>query len=188
MLKSTVIWLNDSLTYGPLASPIEGVGCCYHPQLGSDWLRRMGMNTNKAGCIEMYSAAGYLDDHARGLWGAGGLVLHELSHAYHDKFCAEGYNNQDILTAFEKAMCNHLYDSVNVHGSQGRNGPIRAYACTNCMEYWAELSVAYLWCEDDVTEFNKWFPYNRRQLKEHDKDAFEVLHRLWNDPKPQYTD
>jgi hypothetical protein len=140
------------------------------------------MSVEKAGCIEVYSAEGYLEDHARKLWGCGGLILHELSHAYHDKFCLDGYNNNDILSAFERAMSSHLYDKVAVHGRQGQNGPIRAYACTNCMEYWAELSVAYMWCEDDVHEFNKWFPFNRSQLKDHDRLAYEVLHRLWNDP------
>lgn len=35
-----------------------------------------------------------------------------------------------------------LYDSVDFKGS---NIPQRAYACTNPMEFFAELSVAYLW-------------------------------------------
>lgn len=35
-----------------------------------------------------------------------------------------------------------LYDSVAVKGSEQ---PLRAYACTNRMEFFAELSVAYLW-------------------------------------------
>jgi hypothetical protein len=39
-------------------------------------------------------------------------------------------------------MKENLYDSVAVKGSAS---PQRAYACTNRMEFFAELSVAYLW-------------------------------------------
>jgi hypothetical protein len=47
------------------------------------------------------------------------------------------------------------------------------------MEYWAELSVAYM-CKDGTNEFNKWFPHNRQQLQSHDSFAYEVLDKLWN--------
>jgi hypothetical protein len=77
-------------------------------------------------------------------------------------------------------MSKKLYDAVPVHGVQGVHGPVKAYACTNCMEFWAELSVAYMWREDNITEFNKWYPHNRYQLKHHDPHTFEVLHALWN--------
>jgi hypothetical protein len=45
-------------------------------------------------------------------------------------------------------MSKKLYDSVAVHGPQGKDGPIKAYACANPMEFFAELSVAYLWHAD----------------------------------------
>ena len=45
-------------------------------------------------------------------------------------------------------MAEHLYDCVPVHGSQGLNGGTKAYACYNCMEFFAELSVAFLWQND----------------------------------------
>jgi hypothetical protein len=53
-------------------------------------------------------------------------------------------------------MSKKLYDSVPVHGIQGQHGPIKAYACTNCMEYFAELSVAFLYRKDKM-EYNKWY-------------------------------
>ena len=43
------------------------------------------MSEAKAGCVEVYAAADYLAD--RGLWGDGGVLLHELSHALHDQAC-----------------------------------------------------------------------------------------------------
>lgn len=31
------------------------------------------------------------------LWGYGGILVHELSHAYHNKFCPNGFNCKEIL-------------------------------------------------------------------------------------------
>ena len=55
----------------------------------------MGMKVEKAGGIEIYSAQNYLK--TRNNWGVGGLLLHEYSHAYHYKHCANGYDNENIL-------------------------------------------------------------------------------------------
>ena len=55
----------------------------------------MGMKVEKAGGIEIYCAQNYLK--TRNNWGIGGLLLHEYSHAYHYKHCANGYKNEDIL-------------------------------------------------------------------------------------------
>ena len=90
--SSTVFWINESLVYG---SNVRGKGCCYHARDGQDWLSRMGCHVAKAGGIEMYSTRDYVND--RGLWGAGGVLAHELCHAYHDKHVPGGYNNKEIL-------------------------------------------------------------------------------------------
>ena len=47
------------------------------------------------------------------------------------------------------------------------------------MEYFAELSVAFLGGLDDTLEHNKWFPFNRKQLREHDPRAFDLLCHMW---------
>ena len=71
-----------------------------------------------------------------------------------------------------------LYDCVRVHGKQGPT--CKAYACQDQMEYFAELSVAFLGTEiDENREHNKWYPFNRRQLREHDPRAYDMLRRLW---------
>ena len=60
-----------------------------------DWLSKMGMRTDKAGGIEIYSAEEYI--RTRTQWGVGGVLLHEYSHAYHYKHCINGYENEHIL-------------------------------------------------------------------------------------------
>lgn len=89
------------------------------------------------------------------------------------------------MQAYNTAMKARLYDCVRVHGPQGLAAdgvtPItaKAYACTNCMEFFAELSVAYHWGLDEATEYNKWFPFNRAQLLLHDPATTKVLQAEW---------
>ena len=135
------------------------------------------MRMDKAGGIEVYCAQEYLD--SRTQWGVGGLLLHELSHAFHNKFCPEGYDCLLIRTAFTQAMNKKLYDSVAVHG---RKGLQKAYACANCMEFFAELSVAFLYqnsIDNPTLEYNKWYPHNYIQLFQHDPSTCEVLSTIW---------
>ena len=82
-----------------------------------------------------------------------------------------------------------LYDCVPVHGPQGANGGCKAYACYNCMEFFAELSVAFHWRRDShvdgaphtcAIEYNKWFPHNYIQLKSHDIETCKVLAGAWS--------
>jgi hypothetical protein len=57
---------------------------CYHPFEGSAWLRRKGFDAEQLrGCVHVYKLRDHLRD--RELWGAGGVLVHELSHAYHDR-------------------------------------------------------------------------------------------------------
>ena len=106
-----------------------------------------------------------------------------------------------------------LYDCVPVHGKQGLRGGQKAYACYNCMEFFAELSVAFLWQKDRPTpqtspmdlgspflisnspkdyqgdtgtegitceiEYNKWYPHNFLQLRDHDIDSCGMLASIW---------
>lgn len=57
-----------------------------------------------------------------------------------------------------------LYNEVEVHTRGGKNNrKQKAYACTNAMEYFAELSTAFLGGLDEKEEYNKWFPFCRAQ-------------------------
>lgn len=88
--KDTYFWINESLIYGPKKKPIVGKAMCFHPE--ASWLKRMGTSVEKAGCIEMYEVDDYIK--SRGLWGRGGLLLHELCHAYHCKVVPDGYESK----------------------------------------------------------------------------------------------
>jgi hypothetical protein len=175
--QDTIFWINKSIIYGKKSKPIVGRACTFHPRGGAAWLENNGLSTAKEGCIEFMCIDDYL--HSRTHWGTGGVLLHELSHAFHNKCCENGFENALVREVYESAMEKKLYHSVKVHGPQGVNGPQKAYACTNCMEYFAELSVAYHWKENDTCEYNKWFPFNRKQLREYDSASFEILKRCW---------
>ena len=174
--KTTPIWINKSSCYGPKASPIVDRDACFHP--GREWLIKNGMNPAKCGGVEWYDAQHYLED--CDLWGPGGQVLHELSHAWHCLHIDDGYDNEEIINVYNLAMKEGLYDCVRVHDLHGRTKVCRAYACNNAMEYFAELSVAFLGgVENNDAEHNKWYPFNRRQVREHDPRAFDMLCRMW---------
>jgi len=176
--KSTPIYINKSQDYGPKCIPVKGRGMCFHPDY--QWLKENGMATAKCGCIELFQACEYLDGNH--LWhGKGGVMIHELAHAWHNKFLENGYSNEEIERCYKLAMEEKLYDSVKVHLMDGTRKR-RAYACTNAMEYFAELSVAFLGGvgDDENLEFNKWYPFNRKELKEHDPRAYEMLKEMWN--------
>jgi hypothetical protein len=173
--KSTPIWINKSSCYGPKASPIIDRDACFHP--GTEWLIKNGMNPAKCGGCEWYDAQHYLGD--CDLWGPGGQVLHELSHAWHCLHIEDGYDNEEIINVYNLAMEEGLYDCVRVHDLHGTTKECKAYACNNPMEYFAELSVAFLGGVDKDAEHNKWYPFNRGQVREHDPRAFDMLCRMW---------
>ena len=207
----TPIYINQTLRYGTKRRPQVGSGMCFHP--GSEWLRRNGMSIKKCECVELYRASEYRD--IRVDWGMGGILLHEFCHAYHHKGCIDGYDNDEIIQCYENAMKDGIYDSVPVHGPQGPTAA--AYAKTNAMEYFAELSTAFLGGvsspmhvndkvndpyhhrshvrtgkrktaatkdilrtnHSDSDEYNKWYPHNRQQIRDHDPRAYELLKKMW---------
>lgn len=216
--KPTPIWVNRTMQYGPKCCPVNAKNMCFHPEV--DWIIRQGMNPDKNLGVEMFCAADYI--HSRRYWGTGGLLLHEFSHAYHRKGCENGFDNAAVIACYKSAMREGLYDSVRVKGSQGPTA--RAYACTNAMEYFAELSTAFLGGiprlqknreEQEVSssstptsssngkapslrngaiasdnnennnamgnkeEYNKWYPFNRQQIREHDPRAYKMLKEIW---------
>lgn len=173
------IWVNRSIKFGPKVYPMTGRGCCYHPN--KDWLLENGLCGDKHLCIEINDGPNYKRDIE--LWGTGGIMIHELSHAYHHRMVENGYKNKEIEECYDAAMKEGLYDDVPVHGPQGPRA--KAYACTNCMEYFAELSTALLGGADDSIEYNKWYPFNRKQLASHDPRAYKLLTRIWKIEKSE---
>lgn len=104
--QDTHIYINKSLTYGTVRCPIEARGCCYHPRGGADWLKKNGLTVKKEGCVEIFNAEGYLKSNHH--WGTGGVLVHEFSHVFHNKFCKEGYDNpsiRDVSVTFCAVSC-----------------------------------------------------------------------------------
>ena len=101
------------------------------------------------------------------------FALHELAHAYHDRVLPDGFENEEIKDAFERAKASKKYDKVERWFGNGKpNAFERAYAMTNPQEYFAEASEAFFGRND-------YFPFTAAELKTHDPQLFALLERLW---------
>lgn len=136
----------------------------YHPSV--DWLRENGYNPEKAKCIEINNAVNFVD------WQRviqPMMVLHELSHAFHDRWLGGDY--APIQEAFENAVRTGMYEKVP--HVQGENR--RAYGMNNVQEFFAELSEAYFG-KNDI------FPFTREELRRFDPISFAAVERAWQTP------
>ncbi|HWZ34481.1 MAG TPA: hypothetical protein VNX18_24250 [Bryobacteraceae bacterium] len=138
----------------------ETPGMTYHPN--PVWLKEHGYNTDKAKSIEIGNLQNFLDWHREQPF----FVLHELSHAYHDRVL--GNDNPTIRRAYELAVASHKYESVGYVNGQ----KLKAYALNNAAEYFAELSEAY-WGKNDF------YPFVRGELETFDLDGFQMVAKLW---------
>ena len=146
-------------------------GCCYHSRFGGSWLRNNDLPMRFAGSIQIYCLANYCRDADD--WGTGGILVHELAHAYHDKFLSEGHKNDLLQSRFQEARC--LYQRVRCRPHYRLQ---RHYATTNAAEFFAELSTAFLATDANV-DYNKWQPHNRHQLHHFDPQTTQLLTRCW---------
>jgi dipeptidyl-peptidase-4 len=96
------------------------------------------------------------------------MVLHELAHGYHDQVL--GFDNPDVIAAFERAKAAHLYDEVLAHTGK----TIRHYALSNHKEYFAEGTEAWFYRND-------FYPFVRAELQQHDPPLADVLKQVWDD-------
>lgn len=115
--------------------------------------------------IVVYCAQNYLD--ISDLW-AKKALFHEYAHAYQLEQWPE--NQPDILHAWEHARERNKYR--NVPDVETKRTFARAYAMTNHLEYFAELSCMYfVGCNYE--------PADREQLKEYDPVGYEMIRKLW---------
>jgi dipeptidyl-peptidase-4 len=49
---------------------------------------------------------------------------------------------------------------------------VKHYATTNCKEYFAESTEAYLY-------HNDFYPFVRAELRQHDPAMFDIMQRVW---------
>ena len=80
---------------------------------------------------------------------------------------------RQILGAFQKAKAAGTYDAVKRWtGEKYAEKPSKAYAMTNQMEYFAEVTEAYF-------DRNDMEPFDRAELKVKDPGVVPVLEKVW---------
>ncbi|QQX75605.1 MULTISPECIES: T9SS type A sorting domain-containing protein [Aequorivita] len=137
----------------------------YHPYL--QWLIDNGYIVEKWKSIEISNINNFIN------WtelNQPFMVMHEMAHAYHHRVL--GFTYAPILQAYNSAMQSGLYDSVLYHAGNGVYYYREAYAATNEMEYFAELTEAYL-------GENDFYPFIREELETHDPVAYAILVGIW---------
>lgn len=156
-LKRIQIWVEEAEPHHPCMA--------YHPDPG--WLRDHDMNPDKARGVEIANARTFLKWTKSQPW----MVLHELAHGYHHQFLPDGFANAEVAEAQKRAKASGTYDSVR--HVDGRNR--EAYARTNPMEYFAELSEAYFGTND-------FYPFVRSELERADAEGFQLMKAMWSRP------
>ena len=155
-LREVPIWINP--TYPELKPTAE-----YHPEVG--WLKRNNRLPEMAKSIEITNVSIFPFEDRRMPY----LLLHELSHAYHDRVL--GFDRADVIEAFTRARDSGSYDLVKRFN--GKNTVMdKAYAMANAKEYFAEVSEAYFGKND-------FFPFTREELRRHDPQVLKVLEKAW---------
>lgn len=152
-LKTTKIWLDWESKSCPAA--------VYHPS--AVWLSQHKFNPDMEKSVELGNVNNVLN------WTKQSqpyMVLHELAHAYHHQHI--GYDNKEVLAAFEAAKTAKIYEDVkHVNG-----GKVKHYALSNVQEFFAEATEAYFGKNDMQ-------PFDRKELQEFDPLTYRMLERVW---------
>lgn len=158
-LKKVKLWMSPEYTgIRPSAE--------YHP--GAQWLRDNKRNPAMVKGIEFTNIRIFEAETRR----MPNFALHELAHAYHDRFLPQGFNNPDIKAAYEKAKASKSYDDVERQDSEGKRRRDKAYAMVNQQEYFAELTEAYF-------TRNDFFPFNWSEFVTHDPTGYAMVRKAW---------
>jgi hypothetical protein len=136
----------------------------YHPDAG--WLRANERDPAMAKAVE-FTNVRVFDAEVRRM---PNFALHELAHAYHDRFL--NFDEPRIRAAFESAKASGKYESVRIRNGAGKEHTGRAYTISNHKEYFAETTEAFF-SRNDI------YPFTRDELKEHDPEMFALLGTLW---------
>lgn len=139
----------------------------YHP--GVEWLREHNRNPEMVKGVEFTNIDIFEAETRR----MPNFTLHELAHAFHDRFLGDGFENKAIKAVFDQARASGAYEKVERWNGTGRAlTKERAYAMTNPMEYFAETTEAFF-------SRNDFFPFTREELMRHDPEMHDLLAKLW---------
>jgi hypothetical protein len=153
-LQTVVIWVE-------LDDPLFPC-MCYHPDRG--WVVGHGLDARKTHGVEIANAKNFLVWVQKQPW----MVFHELAHAYHHDFLPGGFENPQVLSAYNDAKQKGLYNAVL--RNNGRTE--RAYAMNNQMEYFSECSEAFFGTND-------FYPFVQVEFKLHDRRGYDTLKAAW---------
>ncbi|MFN5743121.1 MAG: DUF2341 domain-containing protein, partial [Planctomyces sp.] len=142
----------------------------YHP--GAGWLRDNGRDPAMVKGVEFTDIRDFEQESRR----MPNFTLHELAHAWHDRVLPNGFGNEALQGAYERARAAGIYERVEQRFGDGRSAQVRAYAMSNPMEYFAESSEAFF-------STNDFFPFNAQELRQHDPAMFALLQSLWGLPQ-----
>ncbi|MCA9063261.1 MAG: hypothetical protein KDA96_09385 [Planctomycetaceae bacterium] len=152
-LRNVPIWLSP-------AYPNTGPHGEYHP--GAGWLQSEGRRPELVRCVELTNTS-IMEAEIRRM---PVMLLHELAHAYHHQVL--DFDNPRVIALYDQAVAAGIYESVQ----RGQRGKEKAYAITNPREYFAE-------CSEALFGTNDFYPFNRRELQEHDPRMHALLFELW---------
>ena len=156
LAKLQAVTIVLDLTHGQLRS------MQYHPDAG--WLESHGYARDLQKCVHIPEAAGFLCP--RNINEQPWVVLHELAHAYHDQVL--GFDEPRIRQAYERFKKSGHGDATL--GCRGK--PVRHYALTDPMEFFAEMTEAYF-------GMNDFFPFNRAELMTAEPETYALLRTIW---------
>jgi hypothetical protein len=134
----------------------------YHP--GADWLKENGYSEKLVKCVHIPVAEDFLSpfENHRMPW----VVLHELSHAYHDQVL--GFDEPRVIAAWKKFCENDKYKSIlNSPGNTREH-----YGRTNQMEFFAEMTEAYFGSND-------FYPFVTGELIQAEPGIFALMEEIW---------
>ena len=156
-LRRVPVWINPKYDD-------ERPRCEYHP--GAGWLRDNGRDPVMEKAIEITNVPIFPFENRRMPY----LMLHELSHAYHDLVL--GFDEPRIVATFELARDSGSYEAVKRFTGK-KTITDKAYALSNHKEYFAETTEAYFGKND-------FYPFDRAELRSHDPQMHDLLKKLWD--------
>ncbi len=157
-LRKVPVWINPEYEN-------ERSRCEYHP--GAAWLRNNGRDPVMEKAIEITNVSNFAFENKRMPY----LMLHELSHAYHDQVLS--FEEPRIIAAFAAAKKSGGYESVKRFTGR-KIVTDKAYALSNHKEYFAETTEAYFGRND-------FYPFDKAELRAHDPMMHDLLRELWGD-------
>jgi hypothetical protein len=134
----------------------------YHPDAG--WLKDNGYGENLAKCVHIPDVKDFLSpaENLRMPW----VVLHELSHAYHDQVL--GFEEPRVIEAWKKFRDGGKYKSVLTSLGKQREH----YGLTDHKEFFAEMTESYFGSND-------FYPFVTGDLKQAEPGIYALMREIW---------